>query len=299
VVVELRHLRYFLAVAEELHFGRAAKRVHISQPPLSQQIRQLEEDMGLQLFYRTRRRVELTEAGRVFAGEVRVILDQVERATGLAQEATRGKLNRLVVACSPANSYFVVKILTTFAARFPDARLIVKSLVSSQQVEALRNNRIDVGFVTLPIDGEGLAVEAILREPLVVALARRHPLSRRGRVTLRILSAETMIVFPLHMSPGRYQLITGICRRAGISLNMLHEVDNLYTMLDLVAAGFGVSLMRASVQGMAHKGVVFRELLHSPFVETGVAYRRENTSPVVQQLVETSRAIASLVVPQS
>jgi len=294
-MVELRHLRYFLAVAEELHFGRAAKRVHISQPPLSQQIRQLEEDLGIQLFYRTRRRVELTDAGRVFAGEVRLILEQVERATGMSQEATRGKLNRLVVACSPANSYFVVKIFTAFAARYPDARLVVKSLVSFEQVEALRNNRIDVGFVSSPVDDESLAVETILREPLVVALPTRHPLSHRRRITLRALSGDTMIVFPLHMSPGRYQLITGMCRRSGISLNILHEVDNLYTMLDLVAAGFGVCLMRASVQGMAHKGVVFRELLHSPFVETGVAFRRENTSPVVSQLIETSKAVASVV----
>ena len=152
-MIELRHLRYFLAVAEELHFGRAAKRVHISQPPLSQQIRQLEDDLGVQLFYRTRRHVELTEAGRVFAGEVRLILEQVERATGLAEEAMRGKLNRMVVACSPANSYYAVHIITAYAAQHPTARLVVKSLVTSQQIEALRNNRIDVGFVTLPIDG--------------------------------------------------------------------------------------------------------------------------------------------------
>ena len=292
-MIELRHLRYFLAVAEELHFGRAAKRVHISQPPLSQQIRQLEEDLGVQLFYRTRRRVELTEAGRVFAGEVRLILEQVERATGLAEKATRGNLNRIVVACSPANSYYVVKILTAFAARHPDARLVVKSLVTSLQVEALLNNRIDVGFVTLPVDAEGLALETILRERLVVAFPKRHPLSHRKQISLRALSGDTMIVFPLHMSPGRYQLITGICRRAGISLSVLHEVDNVHTMLELVASGFGVCLMRASVQGVAQKGVVFRELLHSPFVETAIAYRRENNSEIVRQLAETAKQTAA------
>lgn len=147
-MIELRHLRYFLAVAEELHFGRAAKRVHISQPPLSQQIRQLEEDLGVQLFYRTRRHVELTEAGRAFAGEVRLIVEQVERATSLAGEANRGKMGRLLVGCSPVNSYLVVRILNAFRTRYPDTRIVVKSLITPQQLEALRNNRIDVGFVT-------------------------------------------------------------------------------------------------------------------------------------------------------
>jgi DNA-binding transcriptional LysR family regulator len=171
--------------------------------------------------------------------------------------------------------------------------LVVKSLVTSQQVEALRNNRIDAGFVTLPVDAEGLVVETILSERLVVAFPKRHPLSHRKQVALRALSGETMIVFPLHMSPGRYQLITGMCLRAGISLSVLHEVDNLYTMLELVASGFGVCLMRASVQGMAQRGVVFRELLHSPSVETAIAYRRENNSEVIQQLAETAKRTAT------
>jgi DNA-binding transcriptional LysR family regulator len=288
-VIELRHLRYFLAVAEELHFGRAARRVHISQPPLSQQIRQLESSLGVQLFYRTRRKVELTEAGRVFAAEARLILEQVEHATGLVEEANRGKHNRLVVGCSPANSHFTVGMIKAFAAQHPEVRLIVKSLVTPQQVEAIRNNRIDIGFATLPVDGEGLAVEPIFRERLVVALAKNHPLSKRKRLTLRALGSETLINFSLSMSPRRYQLITGLCRRAGISLHFMHEIDSIHTMLDLVAAGFGVSLMRASVQSVRSSGVVFRELMHSPSVETAVVYRRENSSELVKDFVITAK----------
>ena len=291
--MELRQLRYFLAVAEELHFGRAAKRVHISQPPLSQQIRQLEEDLRVQLFYRTKRKVELTEAGRTFAGEARLILQQVDRAAGLGVEANRSKLSTLVVGCSPANSNVVLSILKVFAMRNPKVHFVVKSLVSLQQVEALRNGRIDLGFVTLPVDSEGLLTETILRERLVVAMRQNHPLARRRRVPLQALSSETLIVFPLQLSPGRYDVITGLCRGAGFSLHVVHEVDNIHTMLELIGAGFGVSLMRASVENVPHKGVVFRELQHSPVVETALAYRRGNRPEVLSKFVDVSKEIAA------
>ena len=291
--MELRQLRYFLAVAEELHFGRAAKRVHISQPPLSQQIRQLEDELRCQLFYRTKRKVELTEAGRAFAGEARVILQQVNQAAGMALGATRSKLSRLVVGCSPANTHVVLPILKTYAQRNPKVHVVVKSLVSLEQAEALRIGRIDVGFVTLPLDSEGLSTETILRERLLVAMRRKHPLASRRRVALRALSNETLIVFPLQLSPGRYDLITGLCRGAGFSLHVIHEVDNLHAMLELIGSGFGVSLMRASVQNIPHHGVVFRELQHSPVVETALAYRRGNPPEILSQFMEVAKEIAA------
>ncbi|SRR5579885_147739 len=287
--MELRQLRYFLAVAEELHFGRAAKRVHISQPPLSQQIRQLEEDLRMKLFYRTSRRVELTEAGRILAGEARLILRQIDQAVGLAVEANRSKLSHLVVGCSPANSHVVIKVLKVFADQNPKTHVVLKSLVTLQQTEALRNGRIDLGFLTLPVDDEGLTVEPILRERLMVVMRKNHPLSARKRLPLRALANETLIVFPLYLSPGRFEMITSLCRNAGFSLHVIHEADNIHTMLDLVAAGFGVSLMRASVQNTDRKDVVFRELQHSPLVETGIAYRRDNPSPALRSLVAVAK----------
>jgi len=292
--MELRQLRYFLAVAEELHFGRAAQRVHISQPPLSQQIRQLEEELRVQLFYRTKRKVELTAAGRAFAGEARLILDQVDQAAGIAVEANRSKVSTLVVGCSPANSNVVVPILKAFALRHPKAHFVVKSLPSLDQVEALRSGRIDAGFVTLPIQREGLVTEIILRERLMVAMRKDHPLSRRRRVPLRALSNETLILFPLHLSPGRYDVITRLCRGAGMSLHVVHEVDNIHTMLELISAGFGVSLMRSPVQNPPTRGVVFRELQHSPIVETAIACRSGNRPEVLARFVEVSKEITGL-----
>ena len=289
--MELRHLRYFLAVAEELHFGRAAKRVHISQPPLSQQIRQLEEELRVKLFYRTRKKVELTDAGRVLAGEARLILQQVDHALGLASEANRGKVSQLVIGCSPANCHVVLDVLRVFSARHPNVQLLLKSLVTQQQMEAIRNGRIDLGFLTLPLEGDGLAVETILRERLVVALPKNHPLAARKRVSLRSLANDTQIIFPLQLSQGRYDVIARLCRNAGFSLHTVHEVDNTYTMLELINAGMGVSLMRASVQKIRPKGVVFRELLHSPEVETGIAYRRENHSKLLPLFLQTAREV--------
>jgi len=287
--MELRHLRYFIAVAEELHFGRAARRVHISQPPLSQQIRQLEEELHVELFYRTKRKVELTDAGRVLAGEARIILRQIEHAAALAVEADRSKLSRLVVGCSPANTHVVLKILTAFARLYPDVHLVVKSLATPQQVDALRKGHIDVGFLTLPVDREGLEIEVILQERLLIALSQKHPLSARRRLPLRALGNETLIVFPLLLSPARYEKITSLCRNAGFSLHAVHEVDSIYTMLELISAGLGVSLLRSSVQQIRKKGVVFRELEKSPIVETAVAYRRGNRPKVLPLFVEVSK----------
>ena len=290
--MELRHLRYFLAVFEELHFGRAAKRVHISQPPLSQQIRQLEEELRVQLFVRTKRKVELTEAGKAFAGEARLILQHVERATKLALEANRSAQRRLLVGFSPANCTVAIKALRLYAEQRPETHLVVKSLPTQQQIEALLNGRIDLGFITLPLNQEGLAAESILREHLVVAMPQRHPLAAVRRISLRALSNETLIIFPLHMSPGRYETITSMCRKAGFSLHTVHEVDDVNTMLELVRIGFGVCLMRASVSEMKPKGIVFRELWHSPVVETGIAYRRDGRIGDLQLFIEVAKAAA-------
>ena len=247
----------------------------------------------MRLFHRTKRKVELTEAGRVFAGEARSILQQVERAAGLAVEANRLQLSRLVVGISPASAHLVVRILKAFGERQPGVHVVVKSLVTPAQVEALRSGRIDVGFLTLPVDREGLVLETILRERLTVALPEKHPLSARKRIHLRALAGETLIIFPLTMSPGRYEQIAGLCRDAGFSLHSVHEVDNIYTMMDLISAGFGVSLMRASVARQQYKGVVFRELQHSPVVETSVAFRSENPLSILPAFVEVARKAAS------
>ena len=301
--MELRQLRYFLAVAEELHFGRAARRLHISQPPLSAQIKQLEEEMRLQLFYRTKRKVELTDAGRVFAREARVILQQVEQAAGMASEANRSKQARVVVGCSPANREVVVRILGELKRRHPSLELTVKSLPSPQQIDALRNSQIDLGFITVPTPHEGLMIEPLWSEPLVVALPTKHALAARRAIPLRALERESLIIFPLYMSPGRYESIADMCRKAGFSLNAVHEVDNIHTMLEMVSTGLGVALLRASARliesplskaGRDSGGrVVFRGLQHSPQVATALAYRVDHKINSLPDILTIAKQVAT------
>jgi DNA-binding transcriptional LysR family regulator len=184
--VELRHLRSFLAVVEELHFSRAAARLHISQPPLSQQIRRLEDELGARLFRRTKRRVELTPAGQTFLIEARQTLAQAERAVRAAQRAERGELGELVVGYVPSATYGPLPdVIRMFRKRFPDVDLRLQNLRSVQQRQALVDRQIDVGFVRPQVADPHLSYEAIWRESVVVALPGNHPLTRRTIVVYR------------------------------------------------------------------------------------------------------------------
>src|SRR5262249_53585765 len=168
--MELRHLRYVIAVAEELHFGRAAERLNMSQPPLSQQIRLLEEELGVKLFHRTKRQVQLTDAGVRFIEEARQILAQVDHATRVASRADNGEIGYLIVGTVTSEKRILIDTLRTFHKRYPDVHLELRSLSTPAQIMALREGRIQVGFVIQPIEEPSLAVETVAREPLVVAL---------------------------------------------------------------------------------------------------------------------------------
>ena len=184
-----------------------------------------------------------------------------------------------------------MKIIRMFSDRYPKVRVLIKSLATPKQVEFLRAGLIDVGFLTLPVEHEGLDIETILQERFLVAMPEHHPLSKRRRIPLRALANETMIIFPLHLSPGRHERTAEMCRRAGFSLHAAHEADNIYTMLEVVSAGFGISLMRASIKNTKKKGVTFRELMNSPVVETAVATRHGDQLDLLRHFVEVAKEI--------
>jgi len=291
--MDLRQLRYFVTVAEELHFRRAAERLHISQPSLSQQIRGLENQMGVRLFNRTKRRVQLTQAGRRFLEEARRTLAQAERAVRIAQQTSRGEIGLLSIGFVPAADYTVFpKLLPAFRRLHPGVQLVLRTISSMAQVEALRDGRIDVGFLRVPVDDKALAVESILREPLVVALPLAHPLSAIREVPLRALANERYIFFPREMAPSFYDLVVSSCHEAGFSLNVTHEAEHFQTMLGLIASGLGVALVPKSVSNLGRRGVRFRPLLPPvPHVELAMAYRRDDDSDLLRAFLSTVKDV--------
>jgi DNA-binding transcriptional LysR family regulator len=294
--MEFRQLQYFLAVAEELNFGRAAKRLNIAQPPLTRQIQQMEQELGVQLFYRTKRRVELTEAGRAFVEESRRILLQVEQSMQVAQRASRGEIGRLVVAFEGSSAYDIVpNSLKTYRERFPAVELIVLGMTTGEQVQALHERQISAGFVVPPLKGKDkeIAVEAVLQEPLLLALPENHPLTTQPRVRVRSLANEPFIMAQRDSGCGLYDQAIAVCQRAGFSPRVMQEVNEMQVMLGFVAAGLGIALLSASVKQFQRPGVVYRELQPStPEVALAMIWRRDNLSPVLQAFLSVVRELA-------
>ena len=295
--MELRHFRYVVALADTLHFGRAAERLHISQPPLSQQIRQLEDELGVRLFDRTQRRVQLTAAGELFVQEARLVLTQVDHAGKVGERMRQGEEGQLFIGVAgPADADYFVEIMRTFAKRHPHVRVIIRNMSTAEQVRAIQEKRLHAGFVTPPVDHPDLVFETVLHEPIVLAVPRGHALAARQRVPLTALAGESLILFSRAMGPGFFDAIASACRSAGFSLRVRHEVDNLHSAYGLVAAGLGVSFVPAALQGEPPKGVVLRPLSPAlPHVdcELALAYRRERFCDLVGLFVTVVNDVRS------
>jgi DNA-binding transcriptional LysR family regulator len=291
--MELRHLRYFLAVAEELHFGRAAARLHIAQPPLSQQIRQLEAELGYPLFLRTQRRVRITEAGAAFRDEARALLERLELAKAAAGRVARGEAGALAVGFVASATYALLpRLYRRFRERHPGVTLGLEEMSTAEQVEALRAGRIQVGLARPPVGDDTLHVETLAEEPLVAALPARHPLAARARLPLRALAHEPFVLFPRHPRPGWIDVVQEACRAAGFRPAVAQEVLELSTAVTLVAAGIGVSLVPASAQGLRLDGVAYRPLQAPAPRTTLVALRRpDELRPVVERFLAVTREL--------
>ncbi len=293
--MELRQLRRFVAVADELHFTRAAARLGISQPALSLHIRQLEEELGVALFRRTRRRVELTAAGEVLLTEARRTLTQLDWAVGAARRAEQGEVGRLALGfVGPATYSVLPPILRAFHERFPDVELDVDELNTGQQLPALRDGRLQLGFLRppMPADREGLVIEPILREAVVVALQRGHPLAGDSRVHLGDLAEETLLIFRRDLEPTLYDSYMRLCTDAGITPRVLHEANPLHLIVGLVAAGLGFALLPASVRKLQRPDVVYRPLHpHPPKVEIAAAWRFDEPSPILRAFLGVMREV--------
>jgi DNA-binding transcriptional LysR family regulator len=297
--MELRHLRYFIAVAEELHFGRAAQALGISQPPLSQQIQALEHEVGARLFERTNRRVELSQAGRLFLDEARLVLAQVDKAADVARRAQLGQLGELKIgftSSAPFNSS-IPQAIFAFRQAFPAVHLALQEMSSKEVAESLVDESVQVGIMRpLPLPESLVAVE-LFREPLVAIIRADHPLavgSEKG-LQLSALAAEPFVFFPRSYGSGLYAQLLNLAREAGFSPMITQEAGEAMTIIGLVAAGLGVTVLPASYQRMRIDGVVYRTLLDAD-ANTAVwlVQRRDQHSPMAKAFVEllTARAVA-------
>jgi DNA-binding transcriptional LysR family regulator len=289
-----RLMQSFVAVAEELHFGRAATRLHISQPPLTKQIQQLEQVMGVRLLERNKRKVELTAAGRIFLDEARTLLAQTGQAVERARRADRGETGRLAVGFIDAAIYSVVPdVVERFTARYPDVELSLTDLRIPQQVQLVAERQLDLGFVHPPITHDGLQIESILVEPLIVALPQTHRLAAEPDIDLADLAPEALIQFPRSINPTLYDEIVDLCRSSGFSPRIVREATPKQTIIGLVSVGLGVSLLPACLQNLRRDGVVYRAIRGRTLsIDTSVIYRREQPPPVLAAFLEVMREVA-------
>lgn len=295
--MELRHLRYFVAVAEQLHFGRAATQLKMSQPPLSQQIRHLEAELGVELFLRDRRRVQLTTAGQHFLEHAQSVLNGAERAAQAARSAAVGPHLHLAVGHSPAADFKVLPaVVRRFRAEHPNVTLDLRNLNSHQLLQAVADRLIEVAILRLPCEFRGIRVEAIHQEPMVAVLPEAHPLAARDRIPMRALAGERFILFPRMLAPRHYDRISAACLRGGgFTLGEVQEAETIMSALALVAAGIGVSLQPASVATLQWRDIVCRPLVEQSLsVETGVAYRNQGTSDLASAFLRIARGCPEL-----
>jgi DNA-binding transcriptional LysR family regulator len=288
--MELRHLRYFVAVAEELHFRRAAARLHISQPPLSQQIRQLETELDVQLLDRSRRRVELTAAGEAFYARAREILAAVDDAGRLARRVQRGEVGRLSVGFVGSAMYSIApEVLQAFREQREGVDLRLRELTTAAALDQLESGRIDVGFVRPASPRQGIAVESVLREEIVVALPEAHRLASRDRLALDELTGEPMVLLTRTGSPGVRDVLEAATARFGGEDHLVQEAAEVQTVIGLVAGGVGFSLVPDSVRSLTRRGVVYRPIADAPSIELALAWRAGDRSPVLAAFREVVR----------
>ena len=294
--MELRQLRYFTAVAEELHFGRAAERLHLSQPALSKQIKALESSLEIQLFDRTKHWVRLTPAGRQFLVTARHTLQQLEQGVKVARQVACGEVGRLGVGFpNPALLTIVPNILDRYRSRYPEVELTLFGGGTETQVEALRTHQVDVSMVYTPIREDTISTYPLYEEAFLVALPQSHPLAKQKRVTLKSLADESFILYPRSLAPSLYNEFLQCCAQTGFVPNIVQEGEMTDTRLGLVAAGMGIAFIIAGLQNLRLKGVVYRPLGDDfPKLNLAVAWRKGESSPLVHEFLKITKAIATL-----
>ena len=293
--MDLRQLKYFIAVAEERSFSRAALRLHVSQPPLSTQLKALEDELGARLLDRTNRGVTLTAAGQVFLGEMRAVLARLERGKELARNAGRGDVGRLAIGFVSIADYGILPpALKEFRSRYPGVEVQLHELTTDAQVREIRAARLDLGIGLGPLDAPDLQFETVAQERLVLAAPTGHRLIRERKVVdLKALSNESFIIPPRDIAPGLFDAIIGKCRAAGFAPRITQQARQMQTVISLVACGMGFALVPASVQNLKRQGVQYRPLRGpAAAVELGILRTHAADDPAARNFVATLLCVA-------
>jgi DNA-binding transcriptional LysR family regulator len=287
--MELRHIRYFLAVAEEENFTRAAAKLGIGQPPLSQQIRDLENEIGAMLFHRVPHGAELTEAGTAFLPEARAALASAEKAKLAAQRATRGQTGRLALGFTASSAFntAVSGTIRRFRGQWPEVSLSLTEMNSNWLMEKLMREEIDVAFIRPGLeDPKDVRLKRLADEPMLVALPAHHPLAKHEKVPLSALAGQPFILFPRTVGLSLYDDIVRGCRDAGFELVVTQEAPQIPSVVNLVAADLGVSIVPASIAHLALDGVAYRPIEGPPLVaRLGLAMLKAQRSRVAVNMM--------------
>ncbi|GAB7538951.1 LysR family transcriptional regulator [Burkholderia sp. 3C] len=298
-IPDLRQWRYFVAVADERHFGRAATRLSMTQPPLSQAIRALEAALGVELFVRTRRSVALSAVGAALLPDVRRLLAAADALPPLATSLARGEAGTLALAfVSTADYGLLPALLREFGARYPRVRLKLTEATSDVQLEMLAAGAIDAGLVIAPLPprhAAGLSYLTVAREPLVLAMPEQAaPGAEAEPVRLDALADLPLVIFPRRLAPGFYDIITGCYGALGLTPRIGQEAIQMQTIVSLVSAGMGVALVPQSLRNLRRTGVAYRPLAGgAPVVETGLVWRTQEVGPVLAGFVDIVRRLAA------
>jgi DNA-binding transcriptional LysR family regulator len=294
--MEIRSLTRFVIIAEELHFGRAAHRLHVAESALSRQIQRLEEDLQFELFDRNSRRVQLTPAGAVFLNQTRSLIDSFNAATEAGRRAAEGKTGFIRIGfVSAALCQVLPAVLHLFRKRWPSVEMELSELPTTQQLQNLQQHRTDIGFVRDPTDpdSKGLVFETVARERIAVAFPKTHFLAKCTRIRVGDLARESFIIYPSSPPVSNWEvLVRSICRKADFEPYVVQRTMQINTAISLVAAGIGIALVPRSAVSILQRGVLYRDLQETTVTELVVAYRKNESSPIVEHFLSSVQQVS-------
>lgn len=293
--MELRHLRYFLVLSEELHFGRAARKLNIAQPPLSRQIKNLEEELGVDLFKRTKRHVELTPYGKYLKQETLRLLQHVETVRNHLGLLKRGAVGQVKIGYVGSAMHSVLpRVLSEVKNHYPDVNTVMMEMDNEDQIDALKSGDIDIGVVRTPMQVTGVTLTPIYSETLSVILSQSHPRARSRKFTLADMADEPFISFCRRCAPGLYDRIVGLCNKNGFCPRIVHETSQINSVVRLVESNLGYSIVPTSVRSGYRVGVKFFELDDYPErAELALAYCADHMTPTSKHIIDLALSLKS------